>query len=302
MSVRTVEPAEGIERWGSRSAAARGLAMLRRILRQPLAIPALAVVFIVVVAAVFSPLLAPYNPIAQSPYATLQPPSWEHWLGTDQLGRDVLSRLIYGSRVALIVGFGAVAIGVIVGMPLGLVSGYMGGIVDDIIMRVVDALVAFPGLILTLGLVAALGRNLTNLVLAIGIANIPWIARIVRGQVLSFRELDYILAARSMGAGHIRIMVGHIWPNTLAPVIVQSTLGLGYAVLTEASLSFIGAGISPPTATWGSMLQFAFGFLNRAPLLSIVPGIAIFLLVLAFNMLGDILRDVLDPRMRGNVN
>jgi len=302
MSVKAVEPVEDIGQWRNNSGFARAVAMTQRVLHQPLAIPALLVVLLVVVAAVFSPLLAPYDPIAQSPYATLQPPSWAHWLGTDQLGRDVLSRLIYGSRVALIVGFGAVAIGVIVGMPLGLVSGYLGGIVDDIIMRIVDALVAFPGLILTLGLVAALGRNLTNLVLAIGIANIPWIARIVRGQVLSFRELDYIQAARSIGAGHLRIMLAHIWPNTLAPVIVQSTLGLGYAVLTEASLSFIGAGISPPTATWGSMLQFAFGFLNRAPLLSIVPGIAIFMLVLAFNMLGDILRDVLDPRMRGSVN
>jgi peptide/nickel transport system permease protein len=186
-------------------------------------------------------------------------------------------------------------------MTLGIISGYARGLVDDIIMRVMDALVAFPGLILALGLVAALGQSLTNLVIAIGVANVPWIARIVRSQVLSIREQDYILAARALGARESRIMGVHIWPNTLAPVIVQSTLGMGYAVLAEASLSFIGAGIRAPTPTWGSMLQFGFGFLAREPMLSVVPGVAIFLLVLSFNLLGDILRDVLDPRLRGRL-
>ncbi len=273
----------------------------RRLARQRLAAPAFGFVLLVVLAAILADVVAPYDPLAQSPFAGLRGPSLAHPLGTDQLGRDVLSRLIFGSRIALTVGIGAVAFGVAVGMPLGLVSGYARGITDDVIMRMMDAIVAFPGLILALGLVAALGQSPTNLVVAIGIANVPWIARIVRAQVLTVRELDYVLAARCVGASHPRILGTHVWPNTLAPVIVQSTLAMGYAVLTEAGLSFIGAGIAAPTPTWGSMLQFGFGFLNRAPLLSIVPGVAIFLLVLSFNLLGDILRDVLDPRLRGRI-
>jgi len=184
-------------------------------------------------------------------------------------------------------------------VPIGIISGYRRGIVDDVLMRIMDAVVAFPGLILALGLVAALRGSLRNLVIAIRIANVPWVARLVRAQVLSVSQQDFILAARAVGSGHVRIMAIHIAPHSLAPVIVQSTLGMGYAVLTEASLSFIGAGVPPPTPTWDSMLQFAFGFLEREPLLSIVPGLAIFLLVLSFNLLGDILRDVLDPRLRG---
>ncbi len=274
-----------------------GLAV--QILRQPMAIPAVAVIAIVAFCAVAANLIAPYDPIVQAPLNGLASPSADHWLGTDHLGRDVLSRMIYGSRVALVVGVGAVAFGAMLGVPLGLVAGYLGRLVDDLIMRVMDALVAFPGLILTLSLVAVFGRSERNLVVAIGIANVPWIARIVRAQALALREQDFVVAARAIGASHGRIMAVHILPNSLAPVIVQSTLGMGYAILAEASLSYIGAGIQPPTPTWGSMLQFAFGFLHQAPLLSIIPGMAIFLLVLAFNLLGDILRDVLDPRLRG---
>lgn len=273
-----------------------------RVARQRMAIPAFGFILLVLAAAALAEVIAPYDPLAQNPFETLRGPTAQHPLGTDQLGRDVLSRLIYGSRIALMVGIGAVAFGAAVGMPIGLVAGYMRGIVDDVLMRAMDAIVAFPGLILALGLVAALGQSPANLIIAIGIGNVPWIARIVRAQVLSVRELDYVLAARSLGAGHPRILRTHVWPNTLAPVIVQSTLAMGYAVLTEAGLSFIGAGIAPPAATWGSMLQFAFGFLNRAPLLSVVPGLAIFLLVLAFNLAGDILRDVLDPRLRGRIS
>ncbi|MBA4181059.1 MAG: peptide ABC transporter permease [Anaerolinea sp.] len=272
-----------------------------RLARQRLAVPAFGFIFLVLLAAIFADVVAPYDPLAQSPFEGLRGASWDHPLGTDQLGRDVLSRLIFGSRIALMVGVGAVAFGAAVGMPLGLVAGYARGFADDAIMRCMDAIVAFPGLILALGLVAALGQSPTNLIVAIGIANVPWIARIVRAQVLSVRELDYVLAARGVGATHARILRVHVFPNTLAPVIVQSTLGMGYAVLTEAGLSFIGAGIAPPTPTWGSMLQFGFGFLNRAPMLSIVPGVAIFLLVLCFNLLGDILRDELDPRLRGRI-
>jgi peptide/nickel transport system permease protein len=275
--------------------------MLRRLLRVRMAGFSLAIVLIVVVAAIFAPLLAPYDPLAQDPYAGLQDPSWAHLLGTDQSGRDVLSRLIYGARVSLGISVGAVAFGIVLGVPLGLVSGYLLGVVDAVTMRAMDALVSFPGLILALGLVAALGPNLSNLIIAIGVANVPWLARIVRSQVLSIREQEYVTAARTVGASDVRILFNHIWPNSLAPVIVQSTLGMGYAVLAEASLSFLGVGVRPPTPTWGSMLQFAFGFLSIAPLLSIVPGVAIFLLVLAFNIIGDALRDVLDPRLRGRI-
>jgi peptide/nickel transport system permease protein len=288
-----------VDSWGARWE--RVAKAVRRLARQRLAVPAFAFLLLVVLAALFADVVAPYDPIAQSPFEGLRGASPEHLLGTDQLGRDVLSRLIFGSRIALIVGIGAVAFGAALGMPLGLVSGYARGLVDDVIMRAMDAIVAFPGLILALGLVSALGQSQTNLVVAIGIANIPFIARIVRAQVLSVRELDYVLAARSVGASHLRILGTHVLPNTLAPVIVQSTLAMGYAILTEAGLSFIGAGIAPPTPTWGSMLQFGFGFLNRAPMLSIVPGLAIFLLVLCFNLLGDILRDELDPRLRGRI-
>lgn len=272
---------------------------LGRLLRTGMAGPALAFIVLVALAAVFAPVIAPYDPRVQSPYEGLQSPSWDHLLGTDQLGRDVLSRLIYGSRVALSVGLGAIALGVLIGMPLGIISGYARGATDAILMRAMDAIVAFPGLILALSLVAALGQSTLNIILAIGVANIPWIARIVRSQVLSIREQEYITAAKAVGAGHLRITGVHIWPNTLAPVIVQSTLGMGYAVLAEAALSFLGVGVPPPTSSWGSMLRFAFGFLAQEPLLSIIPGLAIFLLVLSFNLLGDGLRDVLDPRLRG---
>ena len=275
--------------------------LVLRLLRVRLAGFGLAVILIVAVAAVFAPLLAPHDPLAQDPYAALQGPSRAHWLGTDQSGRDVLSRLIYGARVSLGIGLGAVAFGAALGVPLGLVTGYLRGVVDEVAMRAMDALVSFPGLILALALVAARGPSLTNLIVAIGIANVPWIARVVRSQVLSIREQEYVTAARTVGASDLRILFVHIWPNSTAPVIVQSTLGMGYAVLAEAALSFLGVGVRPPTPTWGSMLQFAFGFLSVKPLLSIVPGTAIFLLVLAFNLVGDALRDVLDPRLRGRL-
>jgi len=305
MLTSDADAATGIEQALPRELTARPgsripfLPTLQRLLRVRLAGPALAIILVFTACAVFAPLLAPYGPNEQNPYAGLQDPSWSHPLGTDQPGRDVLSRLIYGSRVSLGIGVGAVLFGVVIGMPIGLVSGYLRGATDEVLMRMMDALVSFPGLILALALVAALGPSILNLIIAIGVANVPWIARVVRSQVLSIRELDYIQAARVLGGRDLRIMFVHILPNTLPPVIVQSTLGMGYAVLAEAALSFLGVGVRPPTATWGSMLQFAFGLIYIVPLLSIVPGVAIFLLVLAFNLIGDALRDVLDPRLRG---
>jgi peptide/nickel transport system permease protein len=225
-----------------------------------------------------------------------------HWLGTDQMGRDTLARLIVGAQVALMVSLGAVGIGVVLGVPLGLAAVYFRGFVDDIIMRMMDALVVFPSLLIAVGLAAAMGGSLGTVILAIGIANVPWMARVIRSQGLTIRELDYVAAAEAGGMSHLRIIFAHILPNSVAPVIVQSTLSMGYAVLTEAALGFIGVGIQPPTPTWGNMLQQAFPMLDQQPMLSVVPGLAIFVLVLAFNFVGDGLRDVLDPRLKGVIH
>ncbi len=276
--------------------------VLMKILRIPPAAFGVAVITVIVFAAVFAPWIVPADPEEMDFDNLLQGVSSEHVLGSDQMGRDTLARLIYGARVALMVSLGAVGIGVAIGVPLGLLSVYFGGFVDDVIMRLMDALVVFPSLVIAVGLAAAMGGSLWTVILAIGIANIPWMARVIRSQGLSIRELDYVTAAEAVGMSHLRIMVKHILPNSIAPVIVQSTLSMGYAVLTEAALGFIGVGIQPPTPTWGNMLQQAFPMLDQQPLLSVVPGLAIFLLVLAFNFVGDALRDVLDPRLKGVIH
>lgn len=272
---------------------------VRRLLRVPLAGPSLAVILVFATCAVFAPLLAPYSPRAQNANEALQGISASHPLGTDQLGRDVLSRLVYGARVSMGIAFGAVAFGAAIGIPLGLLAGFFRGILDEVIMRLMEVLLAFPGLIFALALVATLGPSVRNLVIAIGIGSVPGLARLVRSTTLSVRELDYVTAARAVGAGNMRILFKHVWPNCMASVIVATTLGMGFAVLAEAGLSFLGVGVRPPTASWGSMLTFAFQYLRLDPLLSIVPGMAIFLLVLAFNLVGDGLRDALDPRLKG---
>ena len=238
----------------------------------------------------------PFDTEAMDFEALLAGPSLAHPFGTDQLGRDTLSRLILGSRVALEVSCGAVGIGVLIGVPLGLIAVTLRGWADDIIMRVSDAVAVFPSLLVAVGLAAVLGNSLGTVIVAIGIANVPYLARITRSEGLALREMEFIAAAEASGSRLGRIMFVHILPNALAPVIVQATLGMGYAVLTEAALGFIGVGVQPPTPTWGNMLQEAFPLLERSPLQSIVPGMAIFLLVLAFNLLGDALRDLLDPR------
>lgn len=270
-----------------------------KILREPFAAVAAVIILIFAICAIFAPILAPYSPTDQVAMDALQGPSWSHPLGTDQLGRDQLSRMMYGGRVSLGIGIGAVALSSTVGVLLGLVAGYVRGLIDDIIMRVMEMIIAFPGLILALVLVATIGPTVRNLLIAIGIASVPGLARLVRGQVLTVRERDFVLAARTIGAPGWRILLRHIWPNCMAPVIVAATLSMGFAVLAEAGLSFLGVGVRPPTPTWGSMLQFSFGFMSIAPYLSIVPGVAIFLLVLSFNVLGDTLRDVFDPSLRG---
>jgi peptide/nickel transport system permease protein len=248
--------------------------------------------------AIFAPLIAPYDPVEQDILSLLQGPSLDHLLGTDELGRDTLSRVIYGSRVSLMVGVIAVSISLIIGSALGLIAGYGRGLIDTVIMQIMDALLAFPTLALALAITAMLGPSLNNTMIAIGITGIPAFARLVRGQVLSLRDLDYVQAAQASGGSNYRIVMQHILPNTMAPIIVQASITIPAAILAEAGLSFLGLGIQPPTPSWGAMLNTARGYIQVSPWLSIVPGVAIFITVLAFNFLGDALRDILDPRLR----
>ena len=269
-------------------------------LRDPKAAVATALLGAFILIAIFAPWLAPYGENEQNPRASLQQPNADHWLGTDRLGRDVLSRIIYGTRVSVRVGLIAVGIAAAIGIPLGLVAGFFGRWVDEVIMRVVDAWIAFPNLILLLGIVAILGPGTTNVMIAIGLNSFTIYALLIRSQTLSIRERDYVLAARTLGATGTGIMAKHILPNAIQPIIVQGSLAVGAAVLAEAGLSFLGIGVKPPTATWGIIIQEGFSVIRTNPWVSISPGIAIVLFVLAVNLLGDRLRDVLDPRLRGS--
>jgi peptide/nickel transport system permease protein len=251
-----------------------------------------------VVMAIGAPFIAPYDPLAQSLANRLQPPSAEHWLGTDGLGRDLLSRIIWGSRVSLIVGCAAIAIGASTGITLGLVSGFFGGQVDNLLMRLIDITMAFPTILLAIAVVAFFGRGEGNLIIAIGISNIPEFTRLTRGEVLRLRNLDFVAAGRALGASSLRLMLRHILPNLVAIMVILSTMRVSVAILAESSLSFLGLGIPPPTPSWGVMLSEGQRALVLAPWLSIAPGFGIALLVLGFNLLGDGLRDVLDPRTR----
>ena len=272
---------------------------IARVIRIPQAAFGLIIIILTVLSALLAPIIAPLEPEAMDFDYLLSGLSSEHLLGTDQLGRDTLSRLIYGARIALLVSVGSIGLGVLIGVPLGLIAVYFGGWTDDIIMRLMDSLVVFPSLLIAVALAAALGGSVTTIIIAIGVANVPWMARVIRSQGLSIREMDFVAAAEAGGMSSARIIFRHILPNSLAPVIVQSTLSMGYAVLVEATLGFIGVGVRPPTPTWGNMLYDAFPMLEQQPMLSIFPGLAIFLLVLSFNFVGDALRDVLDPRLKG---
>ena len=272
---------------------------IARVIRVPQAAFGLIIIILTVLSALLAPIIAPLEPEAMDFDYLLSGLSSEHLLGTDQLGRDTLSRLIYGARIALLVSVGSIGLGVLIGVPLGLIAVYFGGWTDDIIMRLMDSLVVFPSLLIAVALAAALGGSVTTIIIAIGVANVPWMARVIRSQGLSIREMDFVAAAEAGGMSPARIILRHILPNSLAPVIVQSTLSMGYAVLVEATLGFIGVGVKPPTPTWGNMLYDAFPMLEQQPMLSIFPGLAIFLLVLSFNFVGDALRDILDPRLKG---
>jgi peptide/nickel transport system permease protein len=270
----------------------------RRLRRRKGALVGLAVVLLFVVLALFAPWIAPQDPIAASWAAIRKAPSAEHWFGTDEIGRDVLSRVIWGTRASLLAGVVSVSISLLIGVPLGMAAGFLGGAVDAVISRVTDAFLACPFLILAIALAAFLGPSLTNAMIAIGVSAAPIFVRLARGQVLSVKVEDYVEAARAVGNSQLRIALRHILPNITAPLIVQATLAIAAAVIAEASLSFLGLGQQPPAPSWGSMLNTAKNYIDNSPWMAISPGVAIFLLVLSFNLLGDGLRDALDPRQR----
>lgn len=270
----------------------------RKLSRNHVAMGGLLVVVFFVLLAVFAPWIAPHDPLAASWSAVRKAPSATYWFGTDELGRDVLSRVIWGARASLLAGVVSVSISLAVGVLIGMIAGFVGGVVDSLISRVTDAFLACPFLILAIALAAFLGPSLTNAMIAIGVSAAPIFVRLTRAQVLNVKVEDYIEAARAVGCSPMRVAVSHILPNVTAPVIVQSTLAIAAAVIAEASLSFLGLGQQPPEPSWGSMLNTAKNFIDNAPWMAIWPGLAIFILVLAFNLLGDGMRDALDPRHR----
>ncbi|NLG07782.1 MAG: ABC transporter permease [Deinococcales bacterium] len=267
--------------------------------RRPLAMLGLVIVVAMVLVAIFAPQLAPYDPTKPDFTAILQAPSSKYLLGTDEVGRDLLSRLIYGARASIRAGIIAVLIAVGLGVPTGLLSGYVGGWLDRlVIMRLTDAMIAFPTIVLALALAAALGGNLTTAMLAIGIGSAPAFIRLARAQALSLREQEFVEAARALGNGANKVMLRHVLPNAVGPLLVQASIAIAAAILAETALSFLGLGVQPPTPSWGSTLRIGTGYMQQAPWLSLYPGLAIFATVLGINLLGDGLRDVLDPRDR----
>jgi peptide/nickel transport system permease protein len=284
---RAAEPETGAAPWRL---------TLRRLPRRPAAMIGAAVLAFFVVLALAAPLVSPYDPVATDWSAVRKPPSMAHPFGTDELGRDVLARIIWGSRASLMAAAVAVGMAAVIGVPVGLASGYFGGALDAVAMRLIDAMLAIPFLILAIALAAFLGPSLTNAMIAIGIAQVPIFARLTRGQVLVIKEEDYVEAAGAVGNPHWRIVCRHIFPNAVPPILVQATLAAAAAIIAEASLSFLGLGQQPPSPSWGSMLNTARNFMSQAPWMAFWPGLAIFSLVLSLNLFGDGLRDALDPR------
>jgi peptide/nickel transport system permease protein len=270
--------------------------VLRRLLRRRGAMAGLAVVVFFIAVALLAPLVAPHDPLQTSWSAVRKAPSAMHVFGTDEIGRDVASRVIFGARASLLAGLVSVCISLSLGVPIGLLAGYVGGWVDSLISRITDAMLACPFLILAIALAAFLGPSLTNAMIAIGISATPIFIRLTRAQVLAVKVEDYVEAARAVGNSHLRIALRHVLPNVVAPLIVQATLAIAAAVIAEASLSFLGLGQQPPAPSWGSMLNTAKNYIDNAPWMAVWPGLSIFLLVLSFNLLGDGLRDALDPR------
>jgi ABC-type dipeptide/oligopeptide/nickel transport system permease subunit len=259
------------------------------------------IIVLFILVAIFANLLAPYNPVVPDLNATLQNPSAAHWLGTDALGRDTLSRIIFGTRISLEVGLIVVSIGTIVGMALGTIAAYFGRWIYTVIMRIIDAMMCFPMIVLALLIAAMLGPGIKNVIIALTIALMPGYARMMCGQVLTVKQDDFIMAVRSLGASNLRIIMRHVVLNCLPPLIVQITMMIGATILAEAGLSFLGIGIQQPTATWGGMITNGRQYLTSYPILSLAPGLALMLVVFAFNIVGDGIRDALDPRLRGQL-
>lgn len=272
---------------------------LRRFAANRLALVGAVIILLLVLIAIFAPLLATHDPIFDQDYSNLLAgPDATHWMGTDDLGRDIFSRMLYGARISLQAALIAVGLAFCVGVPIGIASGYFRGFWDEwVVMRIVDALQAFPSLILALALAAALGGGFYNAMVAVGIGFAPAFIRLARGQALSIRNLDYVMAARSVGAGHLRIMWRYVLPNAMAPLVIQATFAMGSAIIAEAGLSYLGLGAKPEDPSWGSMLHIAQGYLNTNPTLALWPGVAIFAVVLGFNLLGDGIREVFDPKL-----
>jgi peptide/nickel transport system permease protein len=286
----------------AKPAAGRGfshpLAVLGRFRRSRTAVAGLVVLMAMFASAALAGVILPYNPDAADLTATLHTPTPTHLFGTDQLGRDILTRVVYGGRISLVIGMLSVGISAAIGVPLGVLSGFYGGVVDAVIQRIVDVLLAFPGFLLALTLISLLGVGLTNVVISVGIASVPVYIRLVRAVTLSVREMTYVESARATGLRDRVIMFRHVLPNAAAPIVVQSSLQLGAAILTAAGLGFLGLGVTPPTPEWGTMLGEAQTYLLTSWFIATFPGFAIFLAVMAFNLLGDGLRDALDPRMK----
>ncbi|MFN8522280.1 MAG: ABC transporter permease [Chloroflexota bacterium] len=277
----------------------QGMLVFKRFLRQKAAVIGAIVLIVLGLATVLAPVLTPYDPTKIAPREALQDPSLEHPLGTDHFGRDQLARILYGGSISLRIGLLAVAIGASIGLLLGSIAGYRGGWVDEIISRLLDIQLAFPGILLALAVVAVLGPELWNLMIAVGMGTIPGFARLTRGQILAAREFDYVLAARTLGCSHLIIVVRHILPNVMAPVVVYGTLAIATAILAGAALNYLGLGAKPPTPEWGLMLAESRDQFRRAWWLATFPGLAIMLTVVSINLLGDGLRDAFDPWLRG---
>jgi peptide/nickel transport system permease protein len=273
------------------------LAVTAPILRSPVNLVAIAIIGAFALCAALAPVMAPYDPLAQALGSRLEPPSPEHWLGTDQLGRDILSRLLYGARISLVIGTVVVASAGVFGTFVGLVAGYAGGLVDETLMRLTEVFLAFPALILAMAIAGALGPSLTNAIIAIAAVTWAVYARLARGQILSLRRREFVEAARAIGASGPRIVVRHLLPNAVAPLLVQASFDMGSAIIAAAGLSFIGFGAQPPTPEWGVMISEGRNFISTQPWLSLFPGLAILLAVGSFNLLGDGLRDAFDPRL-----
>ncbi|MDR1979300.1 MAG: ABC transporter permease [Synergistaceae bacterium] len=292
-------PGDSLAGGESRWSGSQVKAVWRRLIRSKTALLGFVIVVIYILLAVFGPFLVRHDPFLQNLSLSYSPPSSTHFFGCDEYGRDIFSRILHGARVSLYIQVGAVALSLAIGLILGALGGYFGGILDEVLMRVIDILLAFPGMLLSLAIVAILGPSLNNLIIATGINSIPGFARITRGSVISVRENDYVTAARTIGETHFSIILRYVLPNAISPIIVQTTMRMATVLLTAAGLGFLGLGVQPPSPEWGTMLSAARVYLRSAPFVAIFPGVAIMIVVLGFNFLGDGLQDALNPRLKG---